>query len=536
MKNFKHFGFLTIFLSVFMVCSLSAQTRSTSAECEITQDKQYFIKVKGANKYLRHLGSEVENQFAIADLEAGDSFKFTFIETEESGVYNIAVAGTEGFLSNVHDGWRLGLGEDQGTNGQIRVSFDEDCFITLSGMWNTDEGKYLGLDSDFPELWGNKDVQNWWELEEVREIVPCGDTNINTELEYYIRSASRNLYLRYDPTVGDSEFGVGTPVSGNDGFKFRFIKVDGQDNVYNVSTSEGYINHHDGWKLIFGQETNANGSIRILASGENCSEYTFGGLWNDKLFDMDADKSWVYADKSTGAKWVLEEATDTEPCDDELNIDTGAEYFIKNASRNLYLRYNAELPDNNSMFNVTEKVEDNDDFKFRFTKIEGLDNVYNIGCGDGYINTDGDGWALKQGQDTETLGEIKIRKAGFDCSLYTFSGLWNEMFLDLDPNDARVFANKTTAAGWILEKIGGTNITTTVPAKAAAVYPTFSKGTVTIATPQAATIKVFDLSGKVLDTYVSNGNITIGMNYANGVYFIAVESDSVETHKVILQK
>ena len=536
MKNFRHSGFLTIFLSVFMVCNLSAQTRSASAECEITQDKQYFIKVKGSNKYVRYLGSEVENQFAIADLEAGDSFKFTFIETEESDVYNIAVVGTEGFLSNVHDGWRLGLGEDQGTNGQIRVSFDEECFITLSGMWNSHDGNYIGLDDNIPELWGNKTAEHWWELEEVREIAPCGDTDINTELEYYIRSASRNLYLRYDPTVGDSEFGVGTPISGNDGFKFRFIKVDGQDNVYNVSTSEGYINHHDGWKLILGQETDANGSIRILASGEDCSEYTFGGLWNDRLFDMDADKSWVYADKSTGAKWVLEEATDTEPCDDELNIDTEAEYYIKNASRNLYLRYDAELPDDNSMFRVAEKIEDNTDFVFKFTAVDGQDNVYNISCNDGYINTDEFGWALKPGLDTETLGQIEVGKAGFDCSLYTFGGLWNEMFFDLDPNNDRIFANKETAAGWVLEKIAGTGTKTTIPTKTATVYPTFSKGTVTITTPQAATVKVYDLSGKVLDTYVSNGNITIDMNYANGVYFIAVESDSVETYKVILQK
>jgi hypothetical protein len=70
-----------------------------------------------------------------------------------------------------------------------------------------------------------------------------------------------------------------------------------------------------------------------------------------------------------------------------------------------------------------------------------------------------------------------------------------------------------------------------------AVYPTLSKGAVTVNTAGNATVKVVDLTGKVLEKYASTGHLPINLNYANGLYLIVVENgEGVTTHKVVLQK
>jgi hypothetical protein len=71
--------------------------------------------------------------------------------------------------------------------------------------------------------------------------------------------------------------------------------------------------------------------------------------------------------------------------------------------------------------------------------------------------------------------------------------------------------------------------------QAVSVYPTLSKGSLTVKTPGAATVKVRDLSGRVLATYPSTGNLSIDLPYENGIYLIVVENGkSVSTHKVVL--
>jgi hypothetical protein len=73
--------------------------------------------------------------------------------------------------------------------------------------------------------------------------------------------------------------------------------------------------------------------------------------------------------------------------------------------------------------------------------------------------------------------------------------------------------------------------------KFAKVYPTLSNGNVTINTESNATVKVMDISGRSLDTYKSTGILNVGLNYANGVYFIHIENNGNNSvHKVILKR
>jgi hypothetical protein len=84
--------------------------------------------------------------------------------------------------------------------------------------------------------------------------------------------------------------------------------------------------------------------------------------------------------------------------------------------------------------------------------------------------------------------------------------------------------------------VGGVGIND-VNAGKVSVYPTVSNGQLTIVTPDKASVKVLDISGRTLAGYSSNGNLNIDLNYANGLYIIKVDNNGkVSSHKVILKK
>lgn len=51
---------------------------------------------------------------------------------------------------------------------------------------------------------------------------------------------------------------------------------------------------------------------------------------------------------------------------------------------------------------------------------------------------------------------------------------------------------------------------------------TTSTGNVTVFSPADASIKIRDLSGRTLSTYSTDGQLTIPMNFPNGIYLICV--------------
>ncbi|GEM_PF-2376316 len=70
-----------------------------------------------------------------------------------------------------------------------------------------------------------------------------------------------------------------------------------------------------------------------------------------------------------------------------------------------------------------------------------------------------------------------------------------------------------------------------------AVYPTVTTGKVTVDTPANASVKVTDVSGRVLETAESTGKLELNLNYNNGVYLIVVNVEgTASTHKVVIKK
>jgi hypothetical protein len=69
------------------------------------------------------------------------------------------------------------------------------------------------------------------------------------------------------------------------------------------------------------------------------------------------------------------------------------------------------------------------------------------------------------------------------------------------------------------------------------VYPTLSRGNITIVTPVEANIKVIDFTGKVINSFQSSGSRTISLNVQSGLYLVSVESSGKTfVQKVIIRK
>ncbi|MDR0682782.1 MAG: choice-of-anchor J domain-containing protein [Dysgonamonadaceae bacterium] len=68
------------------------------------------------------------------------------------------------------------------------------------------------------------------------------------------------------------------------------------------------------------------------------------------------------------------------------------------------------------------------------------------------------------------------------------------------------------------------------------VYPTLSKGKVTVNSAPESIVSVLDVFGKTIAVYQSTGELELDLNYANGVYLIIINDGRIATHKVILQK
>ena len=126
-----------------------------------------------------------------------------------------------------------------------------------------------------------------------------------------------------------------------------------------------------------------------------------------------------------------------------------------------------------------------------------------------------------------------------DCTV-KLRGVWQKWdYINLDNTVAGsyIYGNKPAGAIWQLEEvISGTGVSTVNNSAGVSIYPTLTTGKVRILTNGKSTIKILDFSGRTKDTYSSAGDLTVNMNYPNGIYLFQINSGSTSTHKVMLSK
>jgi beta-galactosidase len=219
----------------------------------------------------------------------------------------------------------------------------------------------------------------------------------------------------------------------------------------------------------------------------------------------------------------------------ESNIIIGRDYHIKHVASGLYLQYR---PDNTAQFEgdfCLNPLSNNTDFIFRFSIITGFKSVYYIRINNKYLNKGADGWRCILGAQTNQDGRIQLETN--DDGHFKMRGQWQtSRYINLDATTAGsyIYADKTTGALWSLEEVNKTGVS---PVDAenddTLIYPVPAKGNITVSTSEKATVILMDLSGKVLATYLSDGNVTIDLNYPEGVYIIRVDTGKIKNYKIL---
>ncbi len=175
---------------------------------------------------------------------------------------------------------------------------------------------------------------------EADEEVEAGEVpylEIDLRTSYMLKEKQSGLYLHHQIDTGSShegDFSLGRPASNADAtYLFRFTKVSGFTSFYKARVNGVYMGQGDGnWRIVGRTLTNTNdknGWIALEPQGDGV--YKLRAPWQTfKYMNFDSRNigSYVYADKSSGALFILENpSTDLESIADKQPADTPAAYF-----------------------------------------------------------------------------------------------------------------------------------------------------------------------------------------------------------------
>ena len=299
-----------------------------------------------------------------------------------------------------------------------------------------------------------------------------------------------------------------------------------------------------GYDIYFSKDPNKFG-VRASATGDfantsNPQAIKFTNQPEARYFKLVA-KSEVYGKAFASVAELGIEASAkiaVEPIEPGEKVTEGKSYHLKHVGSGLYLQ--AVLHSGTTYegdFIINPLNEEDNSFVYKFTSVQEGADVYNIGVKEQYINKDG-GWKCILGSNVNQDGQIQLE---YDTdNFFVMKAMWTSKFINLDNSAAGsyIYADKSDGALWKAELAkNNTGIVSRQSDVNVAVFPTVSTGSITITSLQEAEVKVMDISGKILATYQSNGNLTVNLNYSAGLYFILVNtSGKTCMHKVILQK
>jgi beta-galactosidase len=135
--------------------------------------------------------------------------------------------------------------------------------------------------------------------------------------DYHIRHVQSGLYLQLFPDQTtqqyEGDFCLNPLSVDNADFIFRFSRVNGFKSVYNIRIKGKYLNKGEGgWRCVQGTQTNQEGRIQLETNDD--LSFTMRGQWQTSRYinlDSATPGSYIYADKSTGAVWKIEETNKT---------------------------------------------------------------------------------------------------------------------------------------------------------------------------------------------------------------------------------
>jgi hypothetical protein len=240
--------------------------------------------------------------------------------------------------------------------------------------------------------------------------------------------------------------------------------------------------------------------------------------------------------------WLYENGDfDNDEKDPMVDVIEGKKYYIRNTQTGLYLHALENQPDNREGdFCIDRLSSDKSTFEFQFTPVVEGKPVYYISAKNKYINSGDAGKCFWENNTGGKNAQIRLEPET-DLTVFKMRALWNDIpnYINVDTKTfgACIYANKTDGALWKLEPLNGDAASTGYIPEEISVYQAFSRGRLNINTLVPATVKIMNLSGKIMDAYASNGNLVLDLEYTNGVYLIVVENGTHSAaHKIVLHR
>ena len=142
------------------------------------------------------------------------------------------------------------------------------------------------------------------------------DDNISPRISYRLKEVTSGLYLRHKVDTGsnhEGDFCLGQPDNTSDAtYLFRFTRVTGFTTFYRARVDGTYMGQGEsGWRCVGVRATSDKTSWIILEPQPN-GQYKLRAPWQTfKYMNFDSRNigSYIYADKATGALFVLEDPT-----------------------------------------------------------------------------------------------------------------------------------------------------------------------------------------------------------------------------------
>ncbi len=224
------------------------------------------------------------------------------------------------------------------------------------------------------------------------------------------------------------------------------------------------------------------------------------------------------------------------------NLTSGQKYYIKDVASGLYLQWKHDTGSNYEGEFCINALDRNDEtFMFTFSKVNGFTSFYTILVNGKYMNKGEGSWRCGIGSVTDNKdGWIQLETQD-DCTL-KMRGMWQtSKYFNLDRHTAGsyIYADKADGALFSLERFNEVSIIPVDDVSGVSVYPAITDGEIVVRTSGKAAIKVMNMGGSTLADYRSEGELTIGMNYANGMYLVGVETENLPrmaTYKIMLYR
>ncbi|MCP9612736.1 glycoside hydrolase family 2 TIM barrel-domain containing protein [Coprobacter tertius] len=167
------------------------------------------------------------------------------------------------------------------------------------------------------------------EASEIVDPITTKLQEIKKDEKYYIKHVMSGLYLQRLPDKTakyEGDFCINPLDKTDDRFIFDFTPINGFTSYYNVRVNNYFINQNDNWRCVSGALKDKNGQIQIeMLENNTCKLRGVWQTWNYINLDRTTSGSYIYADKSSGAIWKIEEIED--PSDIQVNEISGISVY-----------------------------------------------------------------------------------------------------------------------------------------------------------------------------------------------------------------